>query len=95
MRNTFLTAVRRLRYQADLPDDALDRMFGVAESQTYAVELRDADWALGELTPEQRAAVLLASEGVSIEEAAARLAIPEGTFKSRVARGRLRLRALT
>lgn len=95
MRNAFLSAVRRRRRQADLPDDALEQLSGVAESQSRAVDLRDADRALGELPPDQRAAVLLASEGVTVEEAAARLAIPEGTFKSRVARGRLRLRALT
>src|SRR3546814_5523283 len=56
--------------------------------------LRDVKWALGELIPEQRAAILLAAEGLSIEEAAASLAIPAGTFKSRLWRGRLRLKRL-
>lgn len=95
MRNRFLTERRRARFQADLPDDALDRLAGVADGQEQAVELRDAAWALGELTPEHREAVLLASEGVTIEEATTRLSIPEGTYKSRVARGRSRLRELT
>lgn len=95
MRNRFLTERRRARFQADLPDDALDRLAGVADGQEQAVDLRDAAWALSELRPEYREAVLLASEGVTVEEAAARLSIPEGTYKSRVARGRTRLRELT
>lgn len=95
MRNSFLSGRRRARFQADLPADALDRMLSVADSQGLTVDLRDADWALGELDPEQREAVLLAGEGVTMEDAAVRLGIPEGTFKSRVARGRLRLRKLT
>lgn len=92
MRNSFLSARRRVRFQADLPEDALDRLFAVAESQSQAVELGEVRRAIGELTPEHREAVLLAGEGVSTEEAAARLAIPTGTVKSRVARGRNRLR---
>ncbi len=94
MRNSFLSGRRRARFQADLPEDALDRLFGVAESQSRAVELQEVQRAIGELTGEQRDAVLLASEGATIEEAAARLAIPEGTYKSRVARGRNRLRSI-
>src|SRR3546814_6133627 len=70
--------------------DLFDRLLGVAEGQGAAVDLRDVKWALGELIPEQRAAILPAAEGLSIEEAAASLAIPAGTFKSRLWRGRLR-----
>lgn len=94
MRNSFLSGRRRARFQADLPEEAFDRQLGVAGAQGAAVDLRDVDWALGELIPEQRAAILLAAEGLSIEEAAARLAIPAGTFKSRLWRGRLRLKRL-
>lgn len=95
MRNSFLTGRRRARFQADMPEDALDRLLSVAENQENVVDLRDVGWALTELAPEQREAVVLAGEGVSIEDAAGRLGIPEGTFKSRVARGRTRLRLLT
>lgn len=95
MRNIFLSDRRSDRFHADLPEEAFDRLLGVTDTQGLAVELRDVRWALGELTPEHREAVLLASEGLSIEEGAAQLAIPEGTFKSRVWRGRLRLRQLT
>jgi RNA polymerase sigma-70 factor (ECF subfamily) len=94
MRNSFLSGRRRARFQVDLPDDALDRMMAVSESQSEAVDLRDAYWALGELVAEQRDAVMLASKGMSIDEAAHLLDIPSGTYKSRVARGRIRLRQL-
>lgn len=94
MRNSFLSGRRRARFQADLPEDGFDRLLSVAENQSHVVELRDANWALSELTADQREAVLLASQGVTIEDAAAQLAIPEGTFKSRLSRGRLRLRQL-
>lgn len=95
MRNSFLSGRRRARFHADLPDDALERLLSVPESQDNAVNLHDVACALGDLIPEQREAILLAAEGLSIEEAAAELSIPEGTFKSRVWRGRLRLKQLT
>lgn len=94
MRNCFLTGRRRARFQADVADDVIDRMMWVEESQSWALALKDADWALGELVPEQREAVLLASQGASGQEGAAQLGIAEGTFKSRVWRGRARLVAL-
>lgn len=51
--------------------------------------------ALGQLSIEQRAAVLVVDlQGYSIAEAAALLGIPEGTVKSRAARARVRLAAL-
>ncbi|WP_327753148.1 RNA polymerase sigma factor (plasmid) [Sphingobium sp. SJ10-10] len=94
MKNCFLTGRRRARFHADLPEDARDRMLKVDETQSLAIWLRDTDWALSELPPHQREAVLLASQGVSIEDGAAQLGIAAGTFKSRIARGRTRLRAL-
>jgi len=94
MKNNFLTGRRRARFQADLPEEARDRMLKVDETQSLAIWLRDTDWALGELPPHQREAVLLASQGASIEEAAMRLGVTTGTVKSRIARGRTRLRAL-
>ena len=94
MKNSFLTGRRRARFHADLPEDARDRMLRVDETQSLAIWLRDTDWALSELPIHQREAVLLASQGVSIEDGAAQLGIAAGTFKSRIARGRTRLRAL-
>lgn len=95
MRNSFLSGRRRVRFHADMPDEALERLLSVPENQDDAVNLHDVDSALGALIPEQREAILLAASGLSIEEAAAELSIPEGTFKSRVWRGRLRLKQLT
>ncbi|MDX3911677.1 MAG: sigma-70 family RNA polymerase sigma factor [Sphingobium sp.] len=94
MRNSFLSGRRRARFHADLSEDAFDRVLGVAEGQGAAVDLRDVKWAIGELIPEQRVAILFAAQGLSIEEASARLGIPAGTFKSRLWRGRLRLKRL-
>jgi RNA polymerase sigma-70 factor (ECF subfamily) len=91
MRNRFLTNRRRARFQADLPESAIDLLLSVAENQENVVGLRDVGWALTELVPEQREAVLLAGEGVSTLDAADRLGIPGETFKSRMARGRTRL----
>jgi RNA polymerase sigma-70 factor (ECF subfamily) len=95
MRNGFLSERRRARFEADLPEDVRDKMLSVSGSQESSVALNDVQWALSELVVEQREAVLLASQGISPEEGALRLSIPIGTFKSRVARGRLRLRQLT
>lgn len=94
MRNSFLSARRGNRFHARLPEEAFDRMPGVEGGQDQAVELRDIGWALGKLIPDHRDAVLLAGKGVLIEEAACQLVIAEGTFKSRVARGRAHLRHL-
>jgi len=52
----------------------------------------DANFLLGCLPPEQRAAILMtAVEGLSIVEAAARSGVGAGTVKSRIHRGRERM----
>lgn len=61
-----------------------------------ALEASETRWeiqrALGELPPDQRAAVVLVDlEGYSVEEAAAILQCPTGTVKSRCFRGRAKL----
>jgi len=94
MRNSFLSSHRRNRFHADLPEEAFDRMPGAEGGQDLAVEVSDIGWALDRLSPDHRDAVLLAAKGVPNAIAASRLSIPEGTFKSRVARGRRHLREL-
>ena len=94
MRNSFLASHRRDRFHADLPDDAFDRMPGAEGGQDLAVEVSDIAWALDRLSPDHRDAVTLAAKGVPSSVAASQLSIPEGTFKSRVARGRTHLREL-
>jgi RNA polymerase sigma-70 factor (ECF subfamily) len=67
------------------PADSRDR---VAERDTRMV----VEEALGQLPAEQRAAIVLVDvEGWSVAETAAMLGVPEGTVKSRCARGRARL----
>jgi RNA polymerase sigma-70 factor (ECF subfamily) len=69
-------------------NDCRDR---VAERDTRMV----VEEALGQLPAEQRAAIVLVDvEGWSVAETAAVLGVPEGTVKSRCARGRARLAVL-
>jgi RNA polymerase sigma factor (sigma-70 family) len=74
-----------------------DRLAAEAETVTNpdpSVRL-DVAAALGTLPPEQRAALLLClMEQFTYEEAAAALALPPGTVKSHVARGRDKLTAI-
>ena len=57
-------------------------------------ELRQVQGLLARLPAEQRATVELALvEGLGYDEIAARLGVPEGTIKARVARARARLRS--
>jgi len=94
MRNSFHSSHRRDRFHADLPEEAFDRIPGAEGGQDLAVEVSDIGRALDRLSPNHRNAVMLAAKGVPNTIAAAQLSIPEGTFKSRVARGRLHLRQL-
>jgi len=92
MHNLFLNERRRASRVTPL----------IAESSEPAAErtdsralLDDLDRALGQLSDEQKAAVLLVGvEEMSYEEAARVLAIPIGTLMSRLSRGREQLRRL-
>jgi RNA polymerase sigma-70 factor (ECF subfamily) len=98
--NLFLDQVRRkkrIRFEG-LEDDAHERLPGREPSPAQAFDDRhlDADiqLALDALPPEFRVAVVLCDiEGLSYEEIAATLDIKLGTVRSRVHRGRSRLRA--
>ncbi|MDN4633876.1 RNA polymerase sigma factor [Sphingomonas sp. PsM26] len=94
MRNTFLSSHRRDRFHGDLPDDAFDRIEGTSGGQDLALELRDVGWALEQLSPDEREAVMLAVQGLSGADAASQLGILPSTYKSRLARGRGHLREL-
>jgi RNA polymerase sigma-70 factor (ECF subfamily) len=97
--NLFLDQVRRkqrIRFDA-LPDDAADRLPGNDHGPERAWEHnnldRDVQYALDELPPDFRAAVVLCDiEGLSYEEIAATLGIKLGTVRSRIHRGRAQLR---
>ena len=95
--NACLDRIRRRRTRATVqlpeegpyePADSRDR---VAERDTRMV----VEEALGQLPVEQRAAIVLVDvEGWSVAETATMLGVPEGTVKSRCARGRARLAVL-
>lgn len=94
MRNRFISGIRKDRPTVELAEEAMDPMLSVSPSQEAVVALQDIYWALDELLPDHRDAVLLASEGFSMEESARNLGISSGAFKSRLMRGRIRLRSL-
>lgn len=82
---------RKIEYRAseDLPETP------VAEAQHHGLELRDLKNALGQLSDEHRAVLLLIGlEELSYEEAAEVIGVPIGTVMSRLARARDRLRSL-
>ncbi len=96
--NACLDRIRRnaVRRTEALPEDA-DRRLGLAlgdgTERIEQAETRDAvQDALGQISPDQRAAIVLVDmEGYSVEEAAVLLGCPTGTVKSRCSRGRARL----
>lgn len=82
----------RARREIEL-DDAPPPVEPSSQEETLAC--RDIVGAMRRLPPEQRAAIALtAIEGLPYDEAAAVLRIPVGTLRSRLSRGRDRLRAL-
>lgn len=95
--NACLDRIRRrqVRPTVPLPDEGpgepAERRDRIAERDTaMAVEE-----ALGQLNPEQRAAIVLVDiEGYAVADAAQVLGVAEGTIKSRCARGRAKLAVL-
>ncbi|MGQ0842598.1 MAG: RNA polymerase sigma factor SigE [Sporichthyaceae bacterium] len=98
--NLFLDQVRRkqrIRFE-NFADDAHERLPGSEPTPAQLFDDRhldaDVQLALDELPPDFRVAVVLCDiEGLSYEEIAATLGIKLGTVRSRVHRGRSRLRA--
>ena len=94
MHNTFINQWRRgqsIEYRADdrLPDSP------VRPAQHDGLELRDLERALGQLSSDHRAVVLLVGlEQLSYDECASVLGLPIGTVMSRLARARDKLRRL-
>lgn len=91
MRNSFFTSLKRYGYQVDLADETIGRLAVSAPAQLVALELKEVMSALDHLDAGHRHAVVMASEGVSLEQGAAILKIPVNTYKSWVRRGRRRL----
>jgi DNA-directed RNA polymerase specialized sigma24 family protein len=73
-----------------------DSSWTLAPKQGVQLEVRDLKRALAKLPEKQRSVILLiGSEGMGYEEAAAAVNLPVGTVRSRVARGREALRMMT
>lgn len=99
--NASLDRLRRnkVRRADPLPEDhdqpSTDPADDPAASALGADRRRIVMEALGHLSPEHRAALVLVDmEGLSVQEAATALGVPVGTIKSRCARARSRLAAL-
>ena len=96
MRNIAITQTRKDKLRRNYASErmAVDRGTE-APSQTDVVVLKDSLRILSQLSPgEQQAVTLLGLYDLSYEEAASLSGLPVGTMKSRLSRGRQRLRAL-
>jgi RNA polymerase sigma-70 factor (ECF subfamily) len=95
MHNHFINEIRRnTRQRATAPVNR-DELLVCPPAQPHRLELRDLYRALGQLSEAQRAVVLLIGlEGMSYEAAAKVLGAAKGTVRSRLSRGRARLRRL-
>lgn len=92
LRNEFFTYKRRSWRQTHWDEIKGARIATPTEPQHWALELSDAARGLRELPEGQREAlILVGAAGFTYDEAAEICAMPVGTIKSRVARGRLAL----
>lgn len=93
--NAALDEVRRRGRRPAPVGEELEAAGGVAgDPASVAADRVDVDRALRRLPPDQRAAVVLRDlAGLDYDEIGATLAIPPGTVRSRIARGRIALAA--
>lgn len=94
MRNRFISGTRRSWLMVDIDDHYLDHLLIDEPSQEAIVTLKDVYKSLSNLPIEQSNAIILASEGFSMEEASQKTGISIGAFKNRLMRGRVQLRIL-
>ncbi len=95
LRNLFLSECRKRWREVADPNSEIAGKVGVAPEQGARLELKETLSALGNLSPDQRAVVLLiGAEGLSYEETAEICGTTVGTVKSRINRGRTRLAEL-
>jgi RNA polymerase sigma-70 factor (ECF subfamily) len=98
MRNIHISAIRR-SWRVSASADQLFEETGfeltAPDDQEMHVHMEDMRHALGAIPFEMAQAILLIAEGDSYEEASLKACVPIGTIKSRIARGRAKLSALT
>lgn len=96
MRNIFLDGKRREKTRLRYSDDLADFLQTIQPAQQFDQQyLRDTLVAVDSLSKHERQAVhLLCVEGLSLAEASRLKTVPVGTLKSRLSRGRNRLRKL-
>ena len=96
LHSQYVNEVRRsIRSGTTVEFDGADLSLSLAATQEKYLELRDLDRALGQLSPEMRAVILLVGlEGMPYCDVATTLGIPVGTVRSRLSRGRATLRRL-
>jgi RNA polymerase sigma-70 factor, ECF subfamily len=97
LHNQYITRLRRDARQRRFIEACKPyRTLALLPDQNVKLEVRDVERALAELPEDQRSLILtIGVEGVSYEDAASAFDLPLGTVRSRLARGRLRLRLLT
>ena len=94
MHNQYVNNVRRATREAGTIDiDDVSSSLVATTDPTASRQLYELERALGQLAAEQREVILLVGlEGFSYEDAAKILAVPVGTVRSRLSRGRESLR---
>ena len=94
MHNQHVNDVRRANREAGAVDiDDISSSLVATTDPTASRQLHELERALGQLPTEQREIILLVGlEGFSYEDAAEILAVPVGTVRSRLSRGREALR---
>ncbi len=89
LRNALYSQARRDWRQTPWDEEAAEHIPAPADEQHWNLALCDTADALRQLPTEQREAVILiGAAGFSYQEASKICGVPEGTVKSRVARGR-------
>jgi RNA polymerase sigma-70 factor (ECF subfamily) len=95
MHNQYVNEIRRLVREASLvPIQELNVNLRAGQTVDAVLELSDAEQAIADLPRDQRDVIILASKGQHYEEMARDLGVPIGTVRSRLSRGRTRMREL-
>ena len=92
LRNTFLTELRKRKYETEDPDEELQGSLTSRGGQQAHMDMLDFERALAKLPQEQREVlILVGAEGVSYDDAALICGCAIGTIKSRMNRAREKL----